>query len=295
MTLVTRTVLLLTLIAALASGAFAQEAASTAASTETTATTAKTTTSAVETTPTSEPQSSHETRSQFFSLLQQYPPELGTILSLDPTLLSNDAFLNGYPELARYVATHPEVRRNPRFFLNNYQENRSTMIDDVLQGIFILLMLSFFAFVLAWMLRTVIEQRRWSRLSRTQTEVHTKILDRFGTSTELLEYMKTPAGTKFLESAPIPLREAPVQNASLSRLLWSIQVGIVVAAGSLGTLLVSARFDKDSAAGLSAIGVIGLCIGFGFIVSAIISLIVSRRFNTWQSGDAAALGDGSMR
>ncbi|HEX2835293.1 MAG TPA: hypothetical protein VHW00_19925 [Thermoanaerobaculia bacterium] len=300
MTLVTRTILMLMLTAALTFGAYAQETSAPSAS-EATETTATTTSSSKRTDgertdgeaerPVREVQSSHETRNQFFTLLQQHPPELGTILSLDPTLLSNDAFLAGYPELAKFVSEHPEVRRNPRFFLDNYVERRSNTLDDVLEGIFILSMFIFFAFVLSWLLRTIIEQRRWSRLSRTQTEVHNKILDRFGTSTELLEYMKTPAGTKFLESAPIPLRETPSQNASLSRVLWSIQVGIVVAAGAVGMLLVSNRFDKESSQGLFAIGVIGLCIGAGFVASAIVSIVVSRRLAAWQGGESAAIAE----
>ncbi|HJX29810.1 MAG TPA: hypothetical protein VJ885_18055 [Thermoanaerobaculia bacterium] len=35
--------------------------------------------------------------------------------------------------------------------------------------------------------------------------MHNKILDRFNTTEQLLEYIRTPAGSKFLESAPIPL------------------------------------------------------------------------------------------
>ncbi|HET8797889.1 MAG TPA: hypothetical protein VFO89_09380, partial [Thermoanaerobaculia bacterium] len=137
---------------------------------------------------------------------------------------------------------------------------------------------------LGWLVRTVVEQKRWSRLSRTQTEVHNKILDRFGTGNELIEYMKTPAGTKFLESAPIPLREAPVtQNVPASRVLWSIQLGIVVAAGAIGLLAVAGRFDKESAQALSAMGMIALCVGIGFIVSAAVSLFVSRRLGLWRA------------
>jgi hypothetical protein len=293
MTLVTRTILMLLFTAALAFGAYAQEAAGTPTSTTTTDSASAPPAADREEEPREiqDLHSSHETRNRFSNLLSKHPPELATILALDPTLLSNDAFLSGYPELSKFVREHPEVRRNPRFFLDNYEQRRSRTIDEVLEGIFILALFIFWAFVLSWLLRTIIEQRRWSRLSRTQTEVHNKILDRFGTSAELLEYMKTPAGTKFLESAPIPLHEAPAQNSGAPRVLWSIQVGIVVAAGAVGMLLVSGRFDKESAEGFFAMGVIGLCIGAGFVASAIASLMVARRLAAWQSGDSSALSD----
>jgi small-conductance mechanosensitive channel len=298
MPLVTRMILILTLAAALATAAFGQEAASatTTAATETTATTTSTGTAGASSTageaPVRDPYNSHETRSQFFNLLSQHPPELGTILTLDPTLLSNDAFLSSYPELSRFVSAHPEVRRNPRFFLDNFEIRRNSTLNDIMEGLFILSMFIFFAFVLSWLLRTIVEQRRWSRLARTQSEVHNKILDRFGTSGELLEYMKTPAGTKFLESAPIPLREAPAsQNAPVSRVMWSIQLGIVVAAGAIGMLLVSSRFDAETSKGLFAMGAIALCVGLGFIVSAFVSVMVSRRLGVLQSPEVDALAD----
>src|SRR5437868_4401962 len=56
-------------------------------------------------------------RQQFSSVLRRNPTDVATILALDPTLLSNDAFLAGYPDLGQFVAAHPEVRRSPHYFL----------------------------------------------------------------------------------------------------------------------------------------------------------------------------------
>ena len=125
---------------------------------------------------------------------------------------------------------------------------------------------------------------RWRQLSRTQSEVHNKILDRFGTSSELLEYVRSPAGTKFLESAPIPVRaeEQPRPSAPQSRVMLSIQVGVVVTAAAVGMLLVSLRLD-EGADGLFALGAIGFCLGAGFIASALISLFLSRRLGDFEN------------
>jgi hypothetical protein len=296
MTLTTRTATTLTLFLALASSAIAQAPAATpthattSAAQSTTATDATPAPDAEVAVAPMEGRSSQETRSEFLNILRQHPPELGTILSLDPTLLSNDAFLQGYPELSKFVIAHPEVRRNPRFFLDDF-ERPQRRDNDILEGLFILTIMSLIAFTMSWLVRTIVEQRRWSRLSRTQTEVHTKILDRFGTSGELLEYMKTPAGSKFLESAPIPLREQPMAaNAPVARVLWSIQLGIIVAAGAMGMMLVSSRFE-DAAKSFFALGLIGVCVGGGFILSAIVSLVVSRRLGLWQSPTVVELGE----
>ena len=278
---ITRSILILALILGIAGGLFAQEATTTA-----TTTTATTVPAATQATASEESRSSHQIRSEFSSLLRQRPDEVATILKLDPSLLSDDGFLAKYPELRDFVARHPEVRHNPRFYLADFggPSERRSLAEDVLEGLTIFSVFALIAFALGWLVRTVIEQKRWSRLSKTQSEVHNKILDRFSTSAELLDYIRTPAGTKFLESAPIPLHaEAAPQNAPLTRVMWSVQIGIVVAAASLGMLLVAGRFDKEAAQEMSALGLIGLSIGVGFIVSAAVSIFLSRRLGLWQS------------
>lgn len=290
MNLRTRVILILTFILCLAAGLTAQEtkATKTAASTETTVTAAATTTAAP---PAVEVKDSHEVRNELNQLLRQSPSELGTILALDPTLLSDDDYLARYPVLARYVAAHPEVRHNPNFYLSDYQfhERREGSFEKIFEDISVMVAFGIAAFALAWLIRTVIEQKRWNRLSRTQTEVHNKILDRFGNTEELMQYIRTPAGSKFLESAPIPLHSVPApQNAPLTRATWSVQIGVIIAAAAVGMLIVSGRMDKESAEGFYALGVIGLCIGGGFVLSAIVSLFLSRRLGVWQAAAPAS-------
>src|SRR4029079_8697481 len=200
MTLATRTILILTLAVAIAGGVLAQPATTTATTTTTTTSTAA---------PPLEPtQPRQEVRDQFVQLLAQHPREVTPIVVLDPTLLSNDPFLARYPELAHFVAAHPEIRRNPHYVVqelpNPIAFRHHSAWQEAVEALGIGFVISLIAFVAIWLVRTLIEQRRWSRLSRTQAEVHNKILDRFGSTEELLAYIKTPAGLKFLEPAPIP-------------------------------------------------------------------------------------------
>lgn len=305
MTFTTRLILILTLLPVLVGRLYAQETTATAAgetasgtareaATTTAATT--TTTAATTTAPASEEAAaeeearpaSYEVRRQFTSLLQNRIPELVSILTIEPGLLNNDPFVAQYPELAAFIAQHPEMRIRPSFYMAEFAPPlRSNSLDKIFEPLLIMTTISLIAFALAWFVRAVIEQKRWTKLSRTQSEVHNKILDRFGTTAELLEYIRTPAGTKFLESAPIPLHsEQPVrhQNGSLARVLWSIQIGVVVAAGGLGMLLVSLRHG-DEGQGLFALGAIALCLGIGFIASAGVSLFLSRRLGLWQGSE----------
>ena len=274
MTLATRTILILTLAAAIAGGVLAQPAPTTATTTTTTSAPAQ---------PLEATQPRQEVRDQFVQLLAQHPREVTPIVVLDPTLLSNDPFLARYPELAHFVAAHPEIRRNPHYFVqelpNPIAFRHHSAWQEAVEALGIGFLISLFAFILTWLVRTLIEQRRWSRLSRTQAEVHNKILDRFGSTEELLAYIKTPAGSKFLESAPIPLHaEAAGPATPMTRVLWSIQIGLIVAAAGLGTLLVSGRFDRETAQGFFAMGTIAACVGGGFILSAVVAMVMARRF-----------------
>ena len=297
MTLITRTIIILTLMLGLAGRMLAQATTETTTTETSTAAPAATTTAETTRAESGEGRTtSYEIRNQFTALLRNFPPDLATIFKLDPSLLSNDTYVGGYPELAEFLAKHPEIRRNPRFYLADfpYPGTNSSVLDDIVEMILVTSGFVLAVFAFGWLIRTIVEQKRWSRLSRTQAEVHNKILDRFGSSDELLQYIKTPAGTKFLESAPIPLHEErPAQNAPLPRIMKSIQLGVIVAVAALGMLLVSLRFDGETGEGLFALGAIAFTVGAGFIASAVVSMKLSRRLGLLREADAAAAIDES--
>src|SRR5437764_15431800 len=62
---------------------------------------------------------SRETREQFKELLRRTPSAVGVVLKLDPTLFSNQQYLDTYPALAAFVAQHPEIGHNPGFYLDS--------------------------------------------------------------------------------------------------------------------------------------------------------------------------------
>lgn len=232
----------------------------------------------------------YEVREQLTRLLQRHPDELWMLLKLDPALMTNDAFMSGYPEVQELLVRHPEILKNPRFYLSQFRSpaQERSVLGDVIEILAAVGGIGLSVVALAWLIRTLIEQKRWKQLSRTQSEVHNKILDRFNTSEQLLEYIRTPAGGKFLESAPIPLHaERPPggRPALATRIVWSVQLGVVTAIAGLGMLLLSAVFEKDAAQGLFALGAIALCLGAGFIASAFVSLYLSRRLGLWEDGE----------
>ena len=235
--------------------------------------------------------SAEETRRDLQELFKQYPPTLPRVFRLDPSLLNSQAYLQSYPALAAFLAQHPEVAHNPAYFFANYeggygdyrnpvtaQERAIEMWRNTIEGFMIGALVLGIASGVIWLVKTLIEHRRWSRLSKIQTEVHNKLLDRFTANEDLLAYIQTPAGRRFLESAPIPLESPRAIGAPLGRILWSAQAGVVLTVLGIGIALVSRNTLEEVAAPLGAIGVVIIALGLGFVISAILAYNLTRRF-----------------
>lgn len=244
------------------------------------------TTTAATTTSTFIEVDSNETREALQVVLSKYPPQVSKVLKLDPALFSNPTYLANYPALATFVAQHPEVVHTPAFYLESIwipndplPETASVRVwRDMMEGVWIFLIVSIVTGTFLWLIRTLIEHRRWSRITRTQAEVHGKLMDRFTSSEELLTYIQTPGGKRFLESAPIAMDAGPrAVSAPIGRILWSVQVGVVLAAGGFGLQYVSRNVEKSVGQPLLAMGVLAVAIGIGFLVSAFVSFILSKR------------------
>jgi hypothetical protein len=109
--------------------------------------------------------------------------------------------------LVSFLNQHPEVARNPSFYVGegrNPRANRdpaTEIMENVLGGLAVFAGFGMAIGLLVWLTRTLVDYKRWSRLARVQTDVHTKLLDRFTANHDLLSYIKSPAG-------PIALRLA---------------------------------------------------------------------------------------
>jgi hypothetical protein len=245
------------------------------------------------------------TREELSHLLERYPPALRGVLGLDASLLSNQTYLAPYPALLNFLNSHPEIARNPAFYVGengpfNRPKDREARILDmwegVLGGLAGFIAAGIVIGLLTWLIRTVINYRRWNRLAKVQTDTHAKLLDRFTTNEDLLAYLQSPAGARFLQSTPITLDAAPPSvSAPLGRILWSVQVGLVLAAFGIGLAMVSKRISADVSEPLQALGVLGIALGLGFVISAIISYMISQRLGLIEPKAAQTDSPGAAR
>jgi hypothetical protein len=241
-----------------------------------------------ESAPRSQDASAEQTRTQLESILERYPPAVGRVLKLDPSLMTNQAYMAPYSSLSAYLAQHPEITRNPGYFLENVNAPNPGYSDPkwrqreqfygLLAGVAGFVAFLVITGILVWVIRLIVTSRRWNKLSKVQYEVHSKLLDRFTSNEDLLTYMQTPAGRHFLEAAPLRLPEEPrSMSAPFWRILWSVQVGIVMSLTGIGLLYVSSTFIDEPAELFRVLGVVSLALGGGFLVSAGAAYALSRR------------------
>ena len=238
------------------------------------------------------------TRDQLIQVLIKHPPAVARVLKLDPSLMRNDSYLEAYPGLREFLALHPEIPQNASFYLDNirvYDGNREPpnqqveLVENTLSGLAAVAGGTIFVGTLIWLIRTVLDQRRWSRLSKIQAEVHSKLMDRFSSNDELLTYVQTPSGKRFLESGPSPLEETPrTIGAPFSRILWSVQIGVVLLVTGIGLMYVSTRTIEEAREMFFILGCLSLAVGAGFSVSAAASYLISRKLGLFDRPASSA-------
>ncbi len=239
-------------------------------------------------------------REQLIKLLRM-SPTLTMVVARDPSLLSDQEYVRrNNPQLAEFLVEHPEVASNPNFYLFanlngaggdagdalerkawpqlNREPDDSQTVRFIQNGVGPFLFFICILGALLWLIHTLLENRRWGRIFRLQTEVHGKLIDKFGNGQELLTYMDTEAGKRFLEAAPIPVdleRGQRMPNA-VARVLTPLQIGIVLSLLGSGFLFMRHSIPEIEQA-LFVLGVMGLMVGLGLILSAGITWLLAAR------------------
>jgi hypothetical protein len=241
------------------------------------------------------------TQEELIKLLRM-SPTLTSVVARDPSLLSNlDYVSRNNPQLAQFLASHPEIARNPEFYLFTHVDGQGGRRDQALQRAVWpeleqpqwheqsaaerfasdqpgLLGFACFLGALIWLVRVFLENRRWGRIFKLQSEVHGRLIDKFSSSQELSAYMETEAGKRFLEAAPIPIgieTDQRIPNA-IARVLTPVQIGIVLVLLGVGFFLLrNVRYEMHDP--MLVLGTIALMPGIGFIISAGITWALAGR------------------
>ncbi len=261
------------------------------------------------------------TRQQLFTLLRM-SPKLTTVVARDPSLLAEHEYVGrNNPQLAQFLQDHPEVARSPEFYLfANPGEGNQELESQQRELLFERAvwpelserdrevirqemrrdsrgyssdLLAFLAFVfilgaLLWLTRVLLQNRRWGKIFKVQTDTYGKLLEKFSTNEELLAYVRSDSGKRFLESASLPLNpesSSPQMSGLASRVMGSLQLGIVLALVGIGLLTLRNRLSDQIP--ILLFGTMGLTLGLGFIISSGLSFALGRHFKLLPKGNSA--------
>lgn len=233
-----------------------------------------------------------KTKQALDQVFKNYPPSLRQVLQLDSSLLSNKAYLAAYPKLAEFLEGHPEVTRDPSFFIGVPKVASAPSrpappqiiyrnLDNLAAALFVVGLI----IGIAWLVHAVVGHQKWLRVSRRQTEAQAKILERFTSNEDLLSFIQTPAGLRFLEASSMPgMADQPrAVGAPISQILWSVQIGLVLFAGGIGLDYVSPQAGDVGNGLFHIVGVVLIALGVGFVVSGASSYVLSRKFGLLNS------------
>lgn len=245
-----------------------------------------------------------ETRKELIDLLRMNP-KMVSFIKRDPLLLGDQEYVaRTNPKLADFLKSHPEVMRNPEFYLFADIPNQGGGIHDVYvdesqwtpkqeggREDALLAVLAFLVFVvilsvLVWLLRVLLENRRWNKVFRVQTEIYNKLLDKFSSNEEMLAYIRSESGKRFLDSATLPVAPnmQPGIPNPIARVLSPLQLGVVLAIIGAGLMQLRSHVP-DGSVPLSVFGTLSLMAGIGLIISAVLAFGLAKHLGLLTQGN----------
>jgi hypothetical protein len=254
-----------------------------------------------------------DTQVQFLKLLR-LSPVLTTVVARDPSLLADQAYVaRNNPELAQFMASHPDIAKNPEFYLFSRLDqrggNREQALEravwpdlvqsapyqmsptaEVMDKLIPIIVLPTLFLAVAWLIRLFVDSRRWTRTFKQQSEVHARLIDKLGTSQDLAAYMETEAGKRFLMAAPVPLGSEPVQRMpnAVARVLTPMQIGAVMTLLGIGLYFLR-HAGPDMETPMTVLGTLALMPGIGFILSAAATWVLAHRLGLMPDKPAAQI------
>lgn len=127
-----------------------------------------------------------------------------------------------------------------------------------------------------YLIRSGLDHLRATRSEKLQADLYTRLLDKFGSSQDLLAYLQTDAGRNLLKP---PIHEQALAVPS-ARIMNAVQIGTVLIAVGAALLLIKAAIQStEPQEPLTVFGILGLMTGLGFLVSAFASWKLSE---AWQ-------------
>jgi len=267
--------------------------------------------------PAPSPEDTANTQQQLIKLLR-LSPTLTSVVVHDPSLLADQAYVSrNNPELAQFLTQHPEVVRNPEFYLFSnltgsgrdrdkaleraiwpdfaqpvsYQERDKAA--DVMNKLLPIIALPCLFLAVVWIIRLIVESRRTSRYYKMQTELHTKLIDKVGNNQDLTAYLESEAGKRLFAETPFPAGTPLGMPNAVARVITPTQIGIVMVLLGIGLLMLR-NAGTDTQTPMTVMGTLALMPGIGFILSAAATWVLAKRLGLMPAPEPASGADAAI-
>ncbi len=130
----------------------------------------------------------------------------------------------------------------------------------------------------AWALKVLVNAMQIRYQLKRHYGVQDKLVDRLGGSADVVEYLRSDAAQKILTMA------GPEHTSPYGRVLSALQAGVVLSLLATGFLVLRGFIGAESVEAFTVVGVLGLCLGLGFIGSAAAAYQFSKRWGLIDGG-----------
>jgi hypothetical protein len=107
-----------------------------------------------------------------------------------------------------------------------------------------------------------------NRRAQMQAEVQTKLIEKFGTASEFVQFLQSPAGRQFLAGSP--------QAAARYKVFGGVRAGIMLSFLGVGFLFLAIFTERD----FIIPGFILLFLGIGFFLSSAVAMRLTKKLET---------------
>jgi uncharacterized integral membrane protein len=129
--------------------------------------------------------------------------------------------------------------------------------------------------VAGYIVKAALQYKEKTRVIKARADVHTHLVERFGSAPEFVQFLQTDGGQHLLEN--ITTEQSPAAEG----ILGSIQRGCLLTLLGLGLLLIehfiiNEATQRDVVTSIYLVGGASLSLGIGYLISAAISYRLSK-------------------
>lgn len=137
------------------------------------------------------------------------------------------------------------------------------------------------AFMVGWIVWVISNNVRRRQATEKAAALHAKLLDQCAANNDLLRYIESEPGRRFLDSATTE------SSNPVGKILGAIQAGtILTLLGLAGIIVRQAIIDTDGRQLLLVLAAGALAIGLGFLISAAVSYAMCKSWGLLRPGAA---------